>query len=94
MQEGPGGFMADAGIGTWMVLVIAGLTAGWFAGIVTRGSGFGPPGNILIALAGALLGLFLGGWIGLGAGGSLLGTAVTALLGAFGLLYIVAQLRR
>ena len=86
--------MADAGIETLAVLLLAGVGAGWLAGIVTRGSGFGPLGNTLVGLAGALAGLYVGGWIGLGAAGGLLGKAVAALLGAFGLLYVVAQFRR
>jgi uncharacterized membrane protein YeaQ/YmgE (transglycosylase-associated protein family) len=94
MQENLEGMMADAGIETLAVLLLAGVGAGWFAGIVTRGSGFGPLGNTLVALVGALAGLYVGGWIGLGAAGDMLGKAVAALLGAFGLLYAVAQFRR
>ena len=84
--------MADAGIGNLAVVVLMGVAAGWLGGLVTRGSGFGPLGNILVALAGALAGLYISGWIG--TSGNLFGTAVAALLGAFGLLYIVAQFRR
>jgi uncharacterized membrane protein YeaQ/YmgE (transglycosylase-associated protein family) len=86
--------MAETGIETLAVLLLAGLTAGWLAGIVTRGSGFGPLGNTAVALAGALAGLYVGGWIGLGTVGDLLGKMVAALLGAFGLLYLVALFRR
>lgn len=86
--------MADAGIENLAVVLLTGLAAGWLAGIVTRGSGFGPLGNTLVALAGALAGLYAGGWIGLGAAGEFFGKAVAALLGAFGLLTIVAQFRR
>jgi uncharacterized membrane protein YeaQ/YmgE (transglycosylase-associated protein family) len=86
--------MAETGIETLAVLLLAGLMAGWLAGIVTRGSGFGPLGNTLVALAGALAGLYVGGWIGLGTVGDLLGKMVAALLGAFGLLYLVALFRR
>ena len=86
--------MAEAGIETLAVLLLAGGGAGWLAGIVTSGNGFGPLGNTLIGLAGALAGLYVGGWIGLGASGDLLGNAIAALLGAFGLLYAIAQFRR
>lgn len=86
--------MADAGIENLAVLLATGLAAGWLAGIVTRGSGFGPLGNTLVALAGALAGLYAGGWIGLGEAGALPGKAVAAMLGAFGLLAIVARFRR
>jgi uncharacterized membrane protein YeaQ/YmgE (transglycosylase-associated protein family) len=94
MQKGLEGIMADAGIENLAVLLVAGLAAGWLAGIVTRGSGFGPLGNMLVALAGALAGLSVGGWLGFGEVGDLLGKALAALSGAFGLLYVVAQFRR
>lgn len=44
------------GILAW---VIIGLIAGWLAGELMRGSGFGPLGNIIVGIAGALLGGFL-----------------------------------
>ncbi len=86
--------MADAALENLAVTVLAGLVAGWLAGIVTRGSGYGLAGNILVAVAGAAAGLYLGDWMGLAAPGALLGNAVSALLGAFGLLYVLARFRR
>ena len=44
------------GILSWMIV---GLIAGWLAGELMRGSGFGLVGNIIVGMVGALLG---GGW--------------------------------
>ncbi len=44
------------GILAW---VIVGLIAGWLAGELMRGSGFGLPGNMIVGIVGALLGGFL-----------------------------------
>jgi uncharacterized membrane protein YeaQ/YmgE (transglycosylase-associated protein family) len=73
---------------------LAGLLAGWLAGLVTRGRGFGVPGNILLAWLGAIAGLYLGRWLGLGSATAFTGAFLAALLGAFALLYVVAGFRR
>jgi uncharacterized membrane protein YeaQ/YmgE (transglycosylase-associated protein family) len=44
------------GILSW---IIVGLIAGWLAGELMRGSGFGLVGNIIVGVVGALLGGFL-----------------------------------
>ena len=46
------------GILSWIVV---GLIAGWLAGIVVRGGGYGLIGNIVVGIVGALIGGFLAG---------------------------------
>jgi uncharacterized membrane protein YeaQ/YmgE (transglycosylase-associated protein family) len=70
-----------------MVLIIGGI-AGWLAGIIMKGGGFGVVGNIVVGIIGAILGGFLFVLLGVEAGG-LLGTLVMATLGAVVLLYVV-----
>lgn len=41
--------------------IIVGLIAGWLAGVVMRGGGYGVLGNILLGIVGALLGGFIAG---------------------------------
>lgn len=50
LQLNPGGCLG------W---VVAGLIAGWLAGLVTRGRGFGCLGDIVLGLVGAFIGLLL-----------------------------------
>ncbi|HIQ20821.1 MAG TPA: GlsB/YeaQ/YmgE family stress response membrane protein [Planctomycetes bacterium] len=70
----------------WFILI--GLIAGWLAGQITRGSGFGLLGNLLVGVVGAVLGGFLLGLIGFAAVG-LLAKLVSATLGAVVFLYLL-----
>ena len=70
----------------WFLLV--GLVAGWLAGVLTKGSGFGVLGNMAIGVAGAFIGGFLFRLIGLSAV-STIGSIVTATIGAVILLVVV-----
>lgn len=77
------------GIIAW--LIIGGL-AGWIAGHIMRGGGFGLLGNIGVGIVGAVIGGFLFGLLGLKAGG-FIGSLVTAVVGAVVLLWGIAKLR-
>ena len=81
-------------IETVAVILLAGLAAGWLAGLVTRGSGLGGLGNMLLALAGAFAAVYAAQWTGLLSPGHPAESLIAALLGAFGLLYLVANFRR
>lgn len=76
-----------------LIAMLTGLLAGWLAGLVTRGSGFGLIGNILIALPGASSGVYLSQSLGIGPEQALLGAMVGGLLGAFLTLWIVGKIR-
>ena len=75
----------------WFLLI--GLVAGWLAGQIMKGGGFGLVGDLVVGVIGALLGGFLFGLLGL-ASTSLLGSLVTATIGAIVLLFIVKKLRK
>jgi uncharacterized membrane protein YeaQ/YmgE (transglycosylase-associated protein family) len=75
----------------WFLLI--GLAAGWLAGQIMKGGGFGLVGDLVVGVIGALLGGFLFGLLGL-ASTSLLGSLVTATIGAIVLLIIVKKLRK
>lgn len=74
-------------------LLIGGL-AGWLAGLLVRGAGFGLLANILIGAVGAVLGGTLVEEIGVDAGEGFLGQLGTALLGALVLLVIAGVASR
>lgn len=71
----------------WFILI--GLAAGWLAGQFMRGGGFGVFGDILLGVAGALVGGFLFHQLGLSAGGGLIGALLVATIGAVVLLFAV-----
>ena len=65
---------------TWLVI---GLIAGWLAGLVMKGNGYGLVGDILIALLGGVVGAWLFMFIAPGdARSGVFGVAVVALIGA------------
>jgi uncharacterized membrane protein YeaQ/YmgE (transglycosylase-associated protein family) len=77
-----------------LALIIVGLVAGWLAGKVTRGSGFGVIGDIAIGIIGAFFGTWLLAMFGIFIGGGLIGAIINATIGAIVLLAIVGLVRR
>lgn len=78
-----------------LVTLAIGAIAGWLAGVLVVGSGFGLLGNILVGIAGAFIAALLFPRLGLGLtlGGGVVGAIVTSALGAVVLLLIVNLLR-
>jgi uncharacterized membrane protein YeaQ/YmgE (transglycosylase-associated protein family) len=75
--------------------IIIGLVAGWLAGEVMRGHGFGLLGNIVVGILGAILGGWLFSLLGIGGvSGFNLGSLITAFLGAVVLLALIGLVRR
>lgn len=75
----------------WFVLV--GLVAGWLAGILMKGGGFGVLGDIVVGIIGALIGGFLFSALGVSAGG-LLGAIIVATIGAVVLIFLLRLIKR
>ncbi len=76
----------------WFLIV--GLIAGWLAGVLVKGGGFGLIGDIVIGVIGAFVGGFLFSLFGLGSNGGLLGSIAVATIGAIVLLVIVRTIKR
>jgi uncharacterized membrane protein YeaQ/YmgE (transglycosylase-associated protein family) len=74
----------------WLLLI--GALAGWLAGQLMRGRGFGLLGDIVVGIVGSLIGGFLFGLLGIYAYG-FIGRVVMATIGAVVLLYLVRRLR-
>jgi uncharacterized membrane protein YeaQ/YmgE (transglycosylase-associated protein family) len=72
----------------WVWFLLIGLAAGFLAGAVVKGGGFGLLGDLIIGVIGALLGGFIFGLLGITAGG-LLGALITAFVGAVVLLLLL-----
>lgn len=75
----------------WFLMI--GLAAGWLAGQLTKGGGFGLMGNLIVGAVGAILGGFLFGLLGF-ASTSLLGSLITATVGAIILLVLIGFITR
>jgi len=78
---------------SWILFIVIGILAGWLAGRLTRGHGFGVLGDLIIGIVGALVGGFLFGILGLHAYG-LIGSLVMATAGAVVLLYVVRLVKQ
>lgn len=76
----------------WFLII--GLIAGWLAGVLMKGGGFGMVGDLVVGVIGAILGGWLFGALGLSAGGGLIGSLVVATIGAVVLLFIVRLIKR
>jgi uncharacterized membrane protein YeaQ/YmgE (transglycosylase-associated protein family) len=75
--------------------LIIGAIAGWLAGLIMRGGGFGLLGNIVVGIIGAVIGGHLLGWLNIEIGlGRPWGALLTALIGAVVLLFIVGLIKR
>ncbi len=75
----------------WFLLI--GLAAGWLAGQLVKGRGFGMVENLIIGVIGALIGGYVFGALGVNVGG-LLGELIAATVGALILLYLLKLIRR
>lgn len=76
----------------WFILI--GLVAGWLAGLLVKGGGFGVVGDIIVGIIGALLGGFIFSSLGISAGGGMLGSIVVATFGAILLIFILRLIKR
>ena len=84
----------DMALEALIVWLIVGAIAGWLAGLIVKGYGFGLIGNIVVGIVGA----FIAGWllprIGIVIGGGIIGAIINAVIGAVILLFIIGLVRR
>ncbi|MEH2473598.1 putative membrane protein YeaQ/YmgE (transglycosylase-associated protein family) [Nitrobacteraceae bacterium AZCC 2161] len=76
-----------------LVILFVGLVAGWLAGKIVRGTGYGILGDILVGIAGALVASWLFPKLGIHLGTGLVSEIVYSAIGAVILLLIVRLLR-
>jgi uncharacterized membrane protein YeaQ/YmgE (transglycosylase-associated protein family) len=82
------------GVEALIIFLIVGAIAGWLAGMIVRGMGFGLIGNIIVGIVGA----FIAGWllprIGISIGGGFVRDIINAVIGAVILLLIIGLIKR
>ncbi|HEY0328925.1 MAG TPA: GlsB/YeaQ/YmgE family stress response membrane protein [Rhodopseudomonas sp.] len=76
-----------------LVIVFVGIVAGWLAGLIVRGTGFGLIGDLIIGVGGALLASLLFPRLGLHLGTGLVSAIIYSAIGAVLLLLIVRLIR-
>jgi uncharacterized protein (TIGR03382 family) len=77
-----------------LIILFVGIVAGWLAGQLLRGTGFGLVADLCIGIIGAFIGNWLLPRLGIHLGTHLLGQIVSATIGAVVLLLILGLLRR
>jgi len=75
-----------------IVMLLIGAVAGWLAGQIIKGAGFGLIGNIIVGILGAIIaGFLLPGVIPIA---GILGSIISATIGAVILLFVIGLLKR
>jgi uncharacterized membrane protein YeaQ/YmgE (transglycosylase-associated protein family) len=77
-----------------IIWLIVGAIAGWLAGQVVRGGGFGLVGDIVVGIVGAVIAGWLLPRLGLFIGGDIIGAIINAFIGAVILLLILRLIKR
>jgi len=74
--------------------LIVGAIAGWLAGLIVKGFGFGLIGNIVVGIIGAVIAGYLLPRLGIGLGVGMVAAIINAVIGAVVLLVIIGLVRR
>ena len=74
----------------WLVI---GAVAGWLAGQIMKGGGFGLVGDVIVGIVGAVVGGWLLPKIGISIGGGMLGETLNAVIGACLVLFILRLIK-
>src|SRR5271166_3044477 len=76
-----------------LIILVVGLIAGWLAGQILRGAGFGIVGDLIIGILGAFIGNWLLPKLGVHLGSGIVEAIINATVGAVILLLIIRLVR-
>jgi uncharacterized membrane protein YeaQ/YmgE (transglycosylase-associated protein family) len=77
-----------------IIWIIVGAIAGWLAGMVVKGGGFGLIGDIVVGIVGAIIAGWLLPQIGIAIGSGIIAAIIDAFIGAVILLLIIKLVKR
>jgi uncharacterized membrane protein YeaQ/YmgE (transglycosylase-associated protein family) len=77
-----------------LIFLLIGAVAGFLAGLIVKGYGFGVVGNVIVGIVGAVVGGWLLPRLGLFVGGDIIGQIVSATIGAVVLIVLISFVRR
>ena len=78
----------------FLYFIIIGAVAGWLAGNLMKGGGFGLLMNIILGIIGGIVGGWLFGILGLEMGGGVIGSLITSVVGAAMVLFIAGLFKK
>jgi len=76
-----------------LLFLVIGVVAGFLAGKIMRGAGYGLVGDLIIGVIGSFIGVWVFGLLGIAAGG-ILGLLVASVVGALLLLYVIRLVKK
>jgi uncharacterized membrane protein YeaQ/YmgE (transglycosylase-associated protein family) len=79
---------------TLLIWLVVGAVAGWLAGVIMKGYGFGLVGNVVVGILGSVIGGWLFGTLFIGAPSGIVGAIIGATIGAVILLFLLRLVRR
>lgn len=82
------------GIESLIVFLIVGAVAGWLAGLIVKGYGFGLLGNIVVGIVGALIAGWLFPAVGISIGSGILAAIIHSTIGAVILLILIRLVKQ
>jgi uncharacterized membrane protein YeaQ/YmgE (transglycosylase-associated protein family) len=74
--------------------ILVGIVAGWLAGQIMKGGGYGLIGDLLLGIVGSWMGGWIFGMLGLWPGGGMIGSIVVSTIGAVALVALVRMLKK
>jgi uncharacterized membrane protein YeaQ/YmgE (transglycosylase-associated protein family) len=77
-----------------IIWLIVGAIAGWLAGMVVKGGGFGLIGDIVVGIVGGIIAGWLLPQLGIVIGGGFIGDVIDSFIGAVILLIIIRLIKR
>jgi uncharacterized membrane protein YeaQ/YmgE (transglycosylase-associated protein family) len=92
-EKGPLNRRICMGSQSLILFLVVGIVAGWLAGRIMRGGGFGLIGDLIVGVIGAFIGGWLFGVLGISVGG-ILGLLLAAVVGAMALLFVARLIKQ
>ncbi len=82
------------GIESLVIFLLIGAVAGWLAGVIMKGFGFGLIGNIIVGVVGAFIAGLIFPRLGISIGSGIVGSIIHATIGAVLLLLVIRLVKR
>jgi len=82
------------GLESLIIFLIIGGVAGWLAGLLIKGFGFGIIGNIIVGIVGAMIAGYVLPMVGFSFGGGIIASILNATIGAVLLLLLIKLIKR
>jgi uncharacterized membrane protein YeaQ/YmgE (transglycosylase-associated protein family) len=79
---------------SFIIWIIVGAIAGWLAGMVVKGGGFGLIGDIVVGIVGAIIAGWLLPQLGIALGSGIVAAIIDAFIGAVILLFVIRLVKR